>query len=124
MQSKTVVPPIFSQSMPANFDQNFSGFAQMPFMPNLYYLYGNSNMSHMPWGIPTVNNSFANTYPENASKSYSQSKTFVKPKGQRPSPKVKVDLTSSEPKEEKHVTMSKASTNRPGPKEIWVPIQK
>ena len=75
-------------------------------------------------GTPTVNNSFAYTYPENASKSYSQPKTFVKPKGQRPAPKVKVDLTSSEPKEEKQVTKPKASTNRPGPKAIWVPIQK
>ena len=30
MQCKTVVPPVFSQSMYANVDQNFSGFAQMP----------------------------------------------------------------------------------------------
>ena len=124
MQCKTVVPPIFSPSMPAQVDQNFSGFAQMPFLPNPYYLYGNASMSSMPWSTPTVNNSFAYTYPENASKSYSQPKISVKAKGQRPAPKVKVDLTSSKPKEEKQVTKPKASTNRPGPKAIWVPIQK
>ena len=41
------------------------------------------------------------TYPENASKGYSQPKNYVKAKGQRPAPKVKFDLTSSKPKEEK-----------------------
>ena len=46
------------------------------------------------------------------------------PEGQRPTPKVKFDLTSSEPKEKKQVTKPKASTNRPRPKAIWVPIQK
>ena len=66
-----------------------------------YYLYRNASMSHMPLGTPIVNNSFAYTYPENASKSYSQSKTSIKPKGQRPAPKVKVDLIFSESKEEK-----------------------
>ena len=35
MQCKNVVPTIFSQSMPANVNQNFSGFPQMPFLPNL-----------------------------------------------------------------------------------------
>ena len=73
----------------------------MPFLPNPYYLYGNASMTPMPWGTPTVNNSFAYTYPENASKSYSQAKASVKSKGQRPAPKVKVDLTSFEPKVEK-----------------------
>ena len=124
MQCKNVVPPVFSQSMPVNVDQNFSGFPQMSFLPNPYYLYGNASMTSMPWGTPTVNNSFAYTYPENVSKSYSQPKASVKTKGQRPAPKVKVDLTSSEPKVEKHVTKPKASTNKPGPKAIWVPIQK
>ena len=60
--------------MPAQVDQNFSGFAQMPFLPNPYYLYGNASMTPMPWSTPTVNNSFAYTYLENASKSYSQPK--------------------------------------------------
>ena len=79
-------------------------------------------MTPMPWGTPNVNNSFAYIYPENASKGYSQPKIYVKAKGQRLAHKVKVDLTSSKPKEEKHVTKPKASTNRPGPKIIWVPI--
>ena len=96
----------------------------MPFLPNPYYLYGNASMTSMPWGTPTVNNPFAYTYPENVSKSYSQPKASVKTKGQRPAPKVKVDLTSSEPKVEKQVTKPKASTNKSGPKTIWVPIQK
>ena len=101
MQCKNVVPPIFSQSIPANVDMNSSGFPQMPFMPNPFYLYGNASMTPMSWGTPTVNNSFAYTYPENASKSYSQPKAFVKSKCQRPTPKVKVNLTSSESKVEK-----------------------
>ena len=58
-------------------------------------------MTFMPWGTPTVDNPFAYTYPENVSKSYSQLKASVKTKGQRPTPKVKVDLTSSEPMVEK-----------------------
>ena len=87
MQCKTVVPPIFSQSMPANVDQNFSGFAQMPFLPNPYYLYGNASMTPMPWGTPTINNSICTyTYPENASKSYSQPKTSVKAQRPKTSP--------------------------------------
>ena len=74
----------------------------------------------MTWSTPSVNNSFAYTYPENASKSYSQPRNFVKAKGQRPAPKVRVDLTSSKPEEEKKVPKPKASTNRPGPKSVWV----
>ena len=101
IQCKNVVPPIFSQSMSANVDQNFSGFPQMPFLHNPYYLYGTASMTFMPWRTPTVNNSFSYTYPENVSKCYSQPKSFIKSKGQRPAPKVKVDLTSSEPKVEK-----------------------
>ena len=81
-------------------------------------------MSFMPWSIPTDNNSFTYTYSENASKSYYQPRNFVKAKGQRPTPKVKVDLISSKPKEEKQVLKPKASTNRPGPKQVWVPIPK
>ena len=96
----------------------------MPFLPNPYYLYENASMTPMQWGTPTVNNSFAYTYPENSSKSYSQPKASIKPKGQRPSLKVKVDLTSSEPKVEKYVIKPNASTNKSGPKVIWVPIQK
>ena len=80
----------------------------MSFLPNPYYLYGNTNMYSMPWSTPSVNNSFTYTYPENASKSYSQPRNYVKAKGQRPVPKVKVDLTSSKPKEEKHVPNPKA----------------
>ena len=48
MQYKNVVPPVFSQSMPVNVDQNFSAFPQMYFLPNLYYLYGNASMTSMP----------------------------------------------------------------------------
>ena len=81
---------VFSQSIHANVDQNFSGFPQMPFLPNPFYLYGNASMTPMPWGTPIINNSFAYTYPENASKSYSYSlKLRLKPKGHRPTPKVK-----------------------------------
>ena len=90
----------------------------MLFVSNPYYQYGNANMSSMPWSTPTVNNSFSYTYPRNASKSYSQPRNSVKSKGQRPTPKVKVDLTSSGPKEEKQVPKPKASTNRPGPKAV------
>ena len=96
MKCKNVVPTIFSQSMSANVDQNFSGFRQMPFLPNPYYLYGNVSMNSIPWGTPTVNNPFEYSYPENVSKSYSQPKASVKTKGQIPAPKVKVDLTSSD----------------------------
>ena len=103
MHCKVVVPPMISPSIPTLVDQNFNGLAQLPFLPNPYYLYGNANMSFMPWSTPSVNNSFAYTYPENVSKSYSQPRNSVKAKGQRPSPKVKVDLTSSKPKEEKQV---------------------
>ena len=42
-------------------------------------------------------------------------------KGQKPTPKVKVDLSSSKPKVEKPVRKPKASTNKPGPKATWVP---
>ena len=55
---------------------------------------------------------------KNASKGYSQPRNFVKAKGQRPTPKVKFDLTSSMPKEEKHTSKPKASTNRPRPKVV------
>ena len=81
-------------------------------------------MSSMSWSTPTDNNSFAYTYPENASKSYSQPRNSVKSKGQRPAPKVKVDLTSFKPKEKKQTLKPKASTNRPGPKSVWVPKPK
>ena len=118
MPCKTVIPPVFSPSMPAQFDQNFSGFAQMSFMHNPYYLYGNASMTSISWSTPTINNSFSYTYPENASKSYSQPKIYVKAKGQRPTSKVKVDLTYSKPKEEKHVTKPNASTNKLGPKQF------
>ena len=67
MQCKIIVPPVFSQSMHANVDQNFSDFAQMPFLPYPYYLYGNASMTHMLRGTPIICNSFAYTYPENAS---------------------------------------------------------
>ena len=39
---------------------------------------------------------------------------LLKSKGQRPAPKVKVDLTSSKPKKEKNVPKPNASTNRHG----------
>ena len=123
MNCKVVVPPMISPSMPTLVDQNFNGLAQLPFLPNPYHLYENSNMSSMPC-TPFVNNSFAYTYPENANKSYSQLRNSVKSKGQRPSPKVKVDLTSSKPAKEKHVPKPKASTNRLGPKSVWVPKPK
>ena len=110
--------------MSANVNQNFSGFSQMPFLPNPYYLYGNARMTSMSWGTPTVNNPFAYTYPENTSKNYSQPKASFKTKGQIHAPKVKVDLTSSEPMVEKQVTKPKASTNKSIPKAVWVPIQK
>ena len=110
--------------MPANVNLKFSGFPQMSFLPNPYYLYGNASMTSMPWGTPTVNKPFAYTYPENVSKSYSQPKDYVKTKGQRLAPKVKIYLTSSKPMVEKLVTKPKASTNKFGPKAIWVPIQK
>ena len=118
MHYKVVVPPMISHSMPTLIDQNFNGLAQLPFLPNPYYQYGNTNMSSMPLSTPTVNNSFTYTYPENASKSYSQPRNYVKAKGQRPAPRVKVDLTSSELKEKKQAPKPKASTNRPGPKQF------
>ena len=62
--AKMCVPTVFSQSMLAKVNQNFSGFPQMPFLPNPYYLYGNASMSYMPWGTPTVNNPLGYTYPE------------------------------------------------------------
>ena len=103
MQCKNVVPSVFSKSIPTNVNQNFSGFPQMPFLPNPFYLYRNASMTQMPWGNQTVNNPFAYIYiyPENVSKSNLQSKDSDKPKGQRPTPKVKVDLTSPKPKVEK-----------------------
>ena len=61
---------------------------------------------------------------KNASKSYSKPKISVKTKGQRLAPKVKVDLTSSMPKEEKQGKKPNISTNKHGPKAIWVLIQK
>ena len=45
-------------------------------------------------------------------------KVSDKPKGQRHTPKVKVDLKSPEPKVDKLVSKSKASSNKPGPKAI------
>ena len=81
-------------------------------------------MYFIPWSTPSVNNSFAYTYPENASKSYSQPRNSFKAKGQIPASKVKVDLISSKPKDEKQVPKSKASTIRPGPKTICVPKPK
>ena len=82
MQCKTIVSPIFSPSMHAQVDHNFSGFAQMSFLPNPYYLYENASMSSMPWSTPPVNNSFAYKYPENVNKIYSQPKISVKAKDQ------------------------------------------
>ena len=48
MQCKNVVSTVFRQSMHANVDQNFSGFPQMPFLPNPYYLDENASMTSMP----------------------------------------------------------------------------
>ena len=96
MQYKNVVPFVFSKSIPTNVNQNFGNFPQMPFLPNPFYLYGNASMTSMPWGNQTVNNPFSYIYPENESKNYLQPKGSDKPKGQRPTPKVKVDLTSPE----------------------------
>ena len=62
MECKNVVPSAFSKSMPANVNQNFSGFSQMPFLPNPFYLYGNASITPMPWGNQTVNNPFAYIY--------------------------------------------------------------
>ena len=90
----------FSQSIPSNADQNFSGFLQIPFLPNPFYLYENTRMTHMSWVTPTINNSLHIHIMKNASKNYSQSKASVKSKGQIPAPKVKVDLTCSESKVE------------------------
>ena len=68
MHYKVIVHSIISPSMPTLVDKNFNGLAQFPFLPNTYYLYENTYMSSMPWSIPSVNNSFAYTYPENASR--------------------------------------------------------
>ena len=89
----------------------------MPFLPNPLYMYGNASMTPILWGNHNVN-------PENESKDYLRPKSSNKSKGQRPTPKVKVDLKSPEPKVEKLLSKSKASSNKPGPKAIWVPIQK
>ena len=126
MQCKNVVPSAFSKSMPANVNQNLGNFPQMPFLSNPFYMYGNASMTPMLWGNQNVNNPFAYIYiyPKNEIKDYLQPKGSDKPKCQRPTPKVKVDLKSPEPKVEKMVSKSKASSNKPGPKAIWVPIQK
>ena len=124
IQCKNVVHSVFSKSVPTNVNQNLGNFPQIPFLHNLFYLYGNASMTLMLWGNQTVNNPFAYTYPENESKVYLHPKGSNKPKGQRATPKMKVDLTSPESKVEKLVSKSKASSNKPGPKAIWVPIQK
>ena len=85
----------------------------MSFLPNLFYMYGNASMTPMLWGNQTINNPFAYIYPENESKVYLQPKGYDKPKGQRPTPKVKVDLKSPESKVKKLVSKSKASSNKP-----------
>ena len=118
---KDVAPYIFSPSMSALVYQNFSGLDQMSFLPNPYFQYGNVNMSSMPWSTPSVNNSLAYKYPNDKSKSYSQNENFVKSKGQRPTPRVKVELSSSKPKVETLVTKPKASIDKPGTKATWVP---
>ena len=122
MQCKNGVPPIFSQSIPANVDQNFSGFPKIPFLPNPFYICG-MQACHLCHG----EHQFLITHLhihilKNARKRYSHPKASVKSKGQRSTPKVKVDLTSYEYKAEKPVTQPKVSTNKPGPKTIWVPI--
>ena len=63
-------------------------------------------------------------YPKNEREDYLQPKGSDNPKVQRSTPKVKVGLKSPESKVEKMVSKSKASSNKPGPKTIWVPIQK
>ena len=77
--------------MPTQVDQNFNGIAQMPFLPNPYYLYRNASTSSMPWSIQSVSNSFSYTYLENDSKIYFLPRYFVKAKGQIPASKVKFD---------------------------------
>ena len=77
MHCKVVVPPMISPSMPTLVDQNFNGLAQIPFLPNPYYQYENTNMFTMPWSTPTVTNSFSYLYPENASKRYSRPRNSV-----------------------------------------------
>ena len=122
MQCKNVVPSAFSKSMPTNVNKNLGNLPQMHFLPNPLYIYRNASMTPMLWGNKNVNNPFA--YPENESKNYLQPKSSNKPKGQRPTLKVKVDLKSPQPKVKKLVSKSKASSNKPRPKAIWVPIQK
>ena len=124
MHYKIVAPSVIIHSIPALVDQNFSDFTQLPYLPNPYFQYGNINMPSMPRSTPLVNNSFAYQYPDEYSQSYSQYINSVKPKGKKPTPKVKVDLSSSKPKVEKLVTKPKASTNKPGPKATWVPKSK
>ena len=80
MQCKNVVPTIFSQSMPTNVNQNFSGFPQMPFLPNPYYLYGNASMTSMQCGTPTVNNPFAYTFLKMLAKVIHSLKFLLRPK--------------------------------------------
>ena len=57
-------------------------------------------------------------YPENESKSNLQPKVSDKPKGQRPTPKVKVDLTSPEPKVEKQVSKPRLQLTDLDPKQF------
>ena len=82
MHCKVVAPSMISPSMPALVDQNFSGFTQLPYLPNPYFQYGNINMPSMPWGTPHVNNSFAYKYPDEYNQSYSQNRKFCN--AQRP----------------------------------------
>ena len=77
-------------------------------------------MLSMLWSTPSINNSFAYQYPDDYSQSYSQNKIFDMSKRQKPTPRVKGDLSSSKPKVEKLVSKPKISTNKPGPKAIWV----
>ena len=62
MKCKNVVPSTFSKSVPTNVNQNLGNFPQMPFLPNPFYIYGNSSMTPMLWGNHNVNNPFAYIY--------------------------------------------------------------
>ena len=58
MHCKVVSPSMISPLMPALVDQNFSGFTQLPYIPNPYFQYDNIKMPYMQWGTTTVNNFF------------------------------------------------------------------
>ena len=67
---KNVASPMIGPSMPALVNQNFSNITQLPYLPNPYFQYGNTNMPSMPWSNYSVNNSFAYQYLDDYSQCY------------------------------------------------------